>query len=164
LLLPLEEPEDEPEEPEVEPEEPEVEPEEVDFWLDEVEPDELPVPPDEPDDAAEEAPEGVAVDVPVEDVLEVELLVAAAAASLACCRVSLALARSDLAWISAILRSVLSIVARTSPALTWSPTATRTFVTVPAAGKEAVSDLTFSISPLPLRVWVTVPVVAGVVM
>jgi hypothetical protein len=88
---------------------------------------------------------------------------AAAAAASACCRASFAEARSELAWVTAIWRSVASIVARTAPAETLSPTPTSTLVTVPAAGNDAVSEATFSIAPLPCRVWVSEPDVAVVV-
>jgi hypothetical protein len=94
-------------------------------------------------------------------VAEAELL--ASAASSACCRASFAEASSDVAEVTASFKAVGSMVARTSPAATLSPTWAWTAVTVPAAGNDAESDVTLSRAPLPARDWVTSPVVAVVV-
>lgn len=91
------------------------------------------------------------------------VLVAASAASWACWSASFAEARSDFAEVTALFSAVGSMVASTSPAATLSPTWARTPVTVPAAGNEAESELTFARAPVPCNVWVTLPMVEVVV-
>ena len=88
---------------------------------------------------------------------------ASSAACSACSRVSRAAARVASAWVTASFSAPVPIVARTSPALTVSPTFTLTEVTVPAAGNDTSAFFTRASVPVPDRVWLIDPVVAVVV-
>jgi hypothetical protein len=78
---------------------------------------------------------------------------------------SVRLAWSRLAWAvsTACCKVVVSIVANACPALTLSPTATSTAVTVPAAGKPVLDWADSVTVPVKLIVCVKSPVVAATV-
>lgn len=99
-----------------------------------------------------------------EEVADAVALAEALAAVSAWARDSFACARASSAWSTSASREVGSRVARVSPAVTCWPTVTLTLDTVPAAGK--LTDALFWAATLPeaVRVWVTEPVVARVVI
>lgn len=78
-------------------------------------------------------------------------------------RVALALARDALAEMTALRSGVGSRVAKSSPALTVSPTATETLETVPVTAKPWLTWLTRWADPVRLRRCSTEPVVTVVV-
>ena len=88
------------------------------------------------------------------------LVLTLAAAFWALSRLTSASARACLAWITAILRSVLSIRASSCPALTCCRSATLTLVTVPADGNPTEAWSVFCTVPLPSYVSVTSALVA----